>query len=296
MNKKVYTLLKPDLHTNLYNWTFWDDRALVRVEDENYKSKIVEYKFDINEITLTNPKTILEHPRYGYEDPRLINKNDFTYVKYDKDEIQCFFMTNKEPLTEGNGWEKNWQHLDDDEYIYKIRPFIIRNKKNRERYDYYFNWEYGDIFHLSSEFKIKDRQFVIFHTYTHSRTEKLYYQGVIELEDLKPKFYVPVPLFGPPPLDDPYKFKKNKTRCVYVMSTRIIDNYLHISAGINDCSCALIKICANEFIEWVDDQKLLVDEVKYILQSNGLKGMMTRTTTSLPSVVTNYKNLYHLKD
>ena len=314
MNKKVFTLLEPDLYTNVYNWTFWDDRALVRVEDKSYKSKIVEYKFNINEPALTNPKTILEHPYYSYEDPRLINKNNFTYVKYDKKKIQCFFMSNKGPLTKGHAWEKNWQHLDGDEFIYKIKPFIIRNKKNRERYNYQFDWKYGNVLHLSSEFKIKDRQFIIFHSYSMegawgndvfdngafesadhtTKNEKLYYQGVIELVDLKPKFYIPVPIFDPPPLDNPYKFEKNKNRCVYVMSTRVIDNHLHITAGINDCVCVLIKICAKEFIEWVDDQKLLVDEIKPVLSSNVLKDIVGTSTTNTHSTITSYNNLYRV--
>ena len=45
MKKKVYTLLSPDQDTNSYNWSFWGDRALVRVEErvntQEYKSKIV---------------------------------------------------------------------------------------------------------------------------------------------------------------------------------------------------------------------------------------------------------------
>ena len=74
MKKKVYTLLSPDQDTNSYNWSFWDDRALVRVEGKNYRSKIVEYKFDHINKTLTEPKTILEDPYFSLEDPRLISK------------------------------------------------------------------------------------------------------------------------------------------------------------------------------------------------------------------------------
>ena len=314
MNKKVFTLLEPDLYTNVYNWSFWDDRALVRVEDKSYKSKIVEYKFNINEPALTNPKTILEHPHYGYEDPRLINKNDFTYVKYDRKAIKCFFMNNKGPLTKGHAWEKNWQHLDKDEYIYRIRPFIIRNKKNRDRYNYYFDWKYGDILHLSSEFKINERQFIIFHTYISKETkraehafsgqfadadhslknERSYYQGVIELVDLKPKFYIPTPLFEPPPLDNQYKFPKNKNRCIYVMCTKNIKDNLYISAGRNDCESILIKIKTKEFLEWVDDQKLLVDEMEPVLPSNVLKGIVGNSNTNIHNTITNYNNLYRI--
>ena len=172
MKKKVYTLLSPDHDTNSYNWSFWEDRALVRVEErvkdsneilfldshtQEYKSKIVEYKFDYKNKTLTNPKTILEDPYFSLEDPRLISKNSFTYVKYDAPKVECFLMKDKEALTSGHAWEKNWQFIDQEKYFYKIKPLVIRGPNYKERFEYNMDWKYGDVFHLSSNmFEIND--------------------------------------------------------------------------------------------------------------------------------------------
>ena len=329
MKKKVYTLLKPNLYINPYNWTFWEDRALVRVEEKNYRSKILEYKFDLDKVELSNPKILLQDPIFSYEDPRLISKKDFTYVKYNSRTIECFFMrSDKGNMTKGHAWEKNWQHLEGDEYIYKIRPFIIRNNKNRDRFNYHFDWPYGNIFHLSSNlFEISNRQFLLFHTYTSAKIEnsdiltvdegklfhgtyavhsedhtiknnKSYYQGVIELVDLKPKFYVTKPLFDPPEKNNPYKFPKNKSKCVYVMSVRNIDNELWMSAGVNDCESALIKIDCNEFIDWVDEHKNLVEELPDAPVSSQNLNYVTKLTTPStvvkPSTLVNYEDIYHV--
>ena len=150
MKKKVYTLLSPNQDTNSYNWSFWEDRALVRVEErvkdsneilfldshtQEYKSKIVEYKFDYKNKTLTNPKTILEDPYFSLEDPRLISKNSFTYVKYDAPKVECFLMKDKEALTSGHAWEKNWQFIDQEKYFYKIKPLVIRGPNYKDRFE-----------------------------------------------------------------------------------------------------------------------------------------------------------------
>ena len=273
MKKKVYTLLSPDQDTNSYNWSFWDDRALVRVEGKNYRSKIVEYKFDYINKTLTEPKTILEDPYFSLEDPRLISKNSFTYVKYDAPKVECFLMKDKEALTSGHAWEKNWQFIDQEKYFYKIKPLVIKGPNYKERFEYNMDWKYGDVFHLSSNmFEINDRQFIIFHSYKGLTVNtRRYYQGVVELEDLRPKFYVPKPLFYPPTKTNPYKFKKNKNRCVFVMCVRIINEELYITAGINDCECALITINAQDFIKWVDQRKDFIEEISTTSPTNGLR-------------------------
>ena len=288
MKKKVYILLSPDQDTNSYNWSFWEDRALVRVEErvkdsndilfldshtQEYKSKIVEYKFDYKNKTLTNPKTILEDPYFSLEDPRLISKNSFTYVKYDAPKVECFLMKDKEALTSGHAWEKNWQFIDQEKYFYKIKPLVIRGPNYKERFEYNMDWKYGDVFHLSSNmFEINDRQFIIFHSYKGLTVNtRRYYQGVVELEDLRPKFYVPKPLFYPPTKTNPYKFKKNKNRCVFVMCVRIINEELYITAGINDCECALITINAQDFIKWVDQRKDFIEEISTTSPTNGLR-------------------------
>ena len=273
MKKKVYTLLSPDQDTNSYNWSFWDDRALVRVEGKNYRSKIVEYKFDHINKTLTEPKTILEDPYFSLEDPRLISKNSFTYVKYDAPKVECFLMKDKEALTRGHAWEKNWQFIDQEKYFYKIKPLVIKGPNYKERFEYNMDWKYGDVFHLSSNmFEINDRQFIIFHSYKgHTVNTRRYYQGVVELENLRPRFYVPKPLFYPPTKTNPYKFKKNKNRCVFVMCVRIINEELYITAGINDCECALITINAQDFIKWVDKRKDFIEEISTTSPTNGLR-------------------------
>ena len=307
MKKKVYTLLSPDQDTNSYNWSFWEDRALVRVEERvknsneilfldshthEYKSKIVEYKFDYKNKTLTDPKTILEDPYFSLEDPRLISKNSFTYIQYDAPKVECFFMKDGQNLTTGHAWEKNWQFIDQEKYFYKIKPLVIKGPNYKERFEYNMDWKYGDVFHLSSNmFEINDRQFILFHTYMSNETkrsdcnfngqfadadhslknERLYYQGVIELEDLRPKFYVPKPLFYPPTKTNPYKFKKNKNKCVFVMCVRIINEELYITAGINDYECALITINAQDFIKWVDQRKDFIEETSTTNPTNGLR-------------------------
>ena len=273
MKKKVYTLLSPNQDTNSYNWSFWEDRALVRVESKNYKSKIVQYKFDHINKTLTEPKTILEDPYFSLEDPRLISKNSFTYVKYDRENVACYLMKDDKPLTNGHAWEKNWQFIDQEKYFYKIKPLVIKGPNYKERFEYNMDWKYGDVFHLSSNmFEINDRQFIIFHSYK-GRTvnTRRYYQGVIELEELRPKFYVPKPLFYPPTKTNPYKFKKNKNKCVFVMCVRIINEELYITAGINDCECALITINAQDFIKWVDQRKDFIEEISITSPTNGLR-------------------------
>ena len=273
MKKKVYTLLSPDQDTNSYNWSFWEDRALVRVEGKNYRSKIVEYKFDHINKTLTEPKTILEDPYFSLEDPRLISKNSFTYVKYDRENVACYLMKDDKPLTSGHAWEKNWQFIDQEKYFYKIKPLVIKGPNYKERFEYNMDWNYGDVFHLSSNmFEINDRQFIIFHSYKgHTVNTRRYYQGVVELEDLRPKFYVPKPLFYPPTKTNPYKFKKNKNRCVFVMCVRIINEELYITAGINDCECALITINAQDFIKWIDQRKDFIEEISTTSPTNGLR-------------------------
>ena len=283
MKKKVYILLSPDQDTNSYNWSFWDDRALVRVEGKNYRSKIVEYKFDHINKTLTEPKTILEDPYFSLEDPRLISKNSFTYVKYDAPKVECFLMKDKEALTSGHAWEKNWQFIDQEKYFYKIKPLVIKGPNYKERIEYNMDWKYGDVFHLSSNmFEINDRQFIIFHSYKgHTVNTRRYYQGVVELENLRPKFYVPKPLFNPPTITNPYKFKKNKNKCVFVMCVRIINEELYITAGINDCECALITINAQDFIKWVDQRKDFIEELP---------------TTNLTSGLREYQSFYRLGD
>ena len=283
MKKKVYTLLSPDQDTNSYNWSFWDDRALVRVEGKNYRSKIVEYKFDHLNKTLTNPKTILEDPYFSLEDPRLISKNSFTYVKYDRENVACYLMKDDKPLTSGHAWEKNWQFIDQEKYFYKIKPLVIKGPNYKERIEYNMDWKYGDVFHLSSNmFEINDRQFIIFHSYKgHTVNTRRYYQGVVELENLRPKFYVPKPLFYPPTKTNPYKFKKNKNRCVFVMCVRVINEELYITAGINDCECALITINAQDFIKWVDQRKDFIEELP---------------TTNLTSGLREYQSFYRLGD
>ena len=273
MKKKVYTLLSPDQDTNSYNWSFWEDRALVRAEGKNYRSKIVEYKFDHINKTLTEPKTILEDPYFSLEDPRLISKNSFTYVKYDRENVACYLMKDDKPLTNGHAWEKNWQFIDQEKYFYKIKPLVIKGPNYKERFEYNMDWNYGDVFHLSSNmFEINDRQFIIFHSYKgHTVNTRRYYQGVVELEDLRPKFYVPKPLFYPPTKTNPYKFKKNKNRCVFVMCVRIINEELYITAGINDCECALITINAQDFIKWIDQRKDFIEEISTTSPTNGLR-------------------------
>tara|TARA_R100001163_G_scaffold26796_1_gene21791 strand:- start:1047 stop:1916 length:870 start_codon:yes stop_codon:yes gene_type:complete len=273
MKKKVYTLLSPDQDTNSYNWSFWEDRALVRVESKNYRSKIVQYKFDHVNKTLTDPETILEDPYFSLEDPRLISKNSFTYVKYDRENVACYLMKDDKPLTSGHAWEKNWQFIDQEKYFYKIKPLVIKGPNYKERFEYNMDWEYGDVFHLSSNmFEINDRQFIIFHSYKGLTVNtRRYYQGVVELENLRPKFYVPKPLFYPPTKTNPYKFKKNKNKCVFVMCVRIINEELYITAGINDCECALITINAQDFIRWVDQRKDFIEEISTTSPINGLR-------------------------
>ena len=283
MNKKIFTLLHPTKDTNSYNWSFWEDRALVRVEDKTFKSKIVEYKFDYKKKTLTNPKTILEDPYFSLEDPRLISKNSFTYVKYDREKIECHFMKDSQPQTNGHEWQKNWQYINEEKYFYRIKPLIIKGPNYKERVNYNLNWKYGDKLHLSSNmFEINERQFIIFHSFKGATVNtRKYYQGIIELENLKPKFYVPKPFFYPPKKTNPFKFKKNKNKCVFVMCARTIKNELYITAGINDCEAALITIPNEEFINWVDKNKEFVQDISSTNPTNGLR---------------EYQNFYRLKN
>ena len=271
---------------NRYNWTFWGDKALVRVEPKNLYSKIVQYNFNIDKLTLTNPKTILQDKTFSYEDPRLISYDDFTYVKYNVKKQECYFMKNNQQMTKGHAWEKNWQFITDKKYIYKIKPLVIKDNTSRVKFRYTMpHWLEGFfkdkqdanevqvntnakafgktyLYRLSSNvFSINNRNFIFFHTAAGDLGHYDYYQGVIELDhDFLPLTYSIEPFFNPPPLDNPYKFKKNENKCVYVTSVRIINDKTYICAGINDCECALFTLDNNTFIDWYDKYKDFVKE------------------------------------
>lgn len=270
---KKYTLLTSSKTINRYNWSFWEDRALVRVESSSLYSSIVEYKFDIKELKLLEPKILLKDNTFSYEDPRLISYNDFTYVKHHVKNNKLLFMKNNEQQTKEPTWEKNWQFVDDETYIYKIKPLIIKSATGRTRTRYEMpNWlkstitakEYqaAFLYRLSSNvFSIDDRNFIFFHTCIGEIANYDYYQGVVELDsEYLPISYSTVPFFRPPPLNNPYKFNKNKNKCVYIMSTRVVNKKVYISAGENDCECVLYTLSQQDFVEWYDTFKDFVED------------------------------------
>ena len=285
---EIYRLLGLDGDTNYFNWTFFQDKAVVRQEKNTWvyhKSNLVEFQFDRSKNILTTPKVLYTDDIISYEDPRLVNENDICYVKVNrpKDEIDGMrragdFKVNlmfndidcNKKFNKVDSYEKNWQFENNNEFLYSINPYIIyQNNQYVNKGNFPLtNFKYGkDQYNLSTnKFTINNRQFIFFHTqeYVNDNFVK-YYQGVLEIKDNKPITYCKEPFFYP----SDYLSDKNKLSQIfrfreisesilyryqlgYFSTARVENNKLNISCGLNECESVLLSINCEKFVDWYD--------------------------------------------
>lgn len=285
---ELHRLIGLENNINYFNWSFLNDKAVVRQEHNTWiyhKSSLVEFKFNREKITFSDPKVLYTDDIISYEDPRIINDTDISYIKVDRpinefdklprasnfkiklmyNDIDCNKKFNKE-----NSYEKNWQFSDLNNFIYSINPFIIfKNGKYINKGTFNLKeFKYGeqDYSLSTNKFIIENREFIFFHTKDYvNRNFIRYWQGVIELKDNRIISYCKKPFFYP----SDYLSDKNKLcqlfrfreisesilyryQLGYFSTARVENNNINISCGLNECESVLISVPCNKFIEWYD--------------------------------------------
>ena len=126
----------------------------------------------------------------------------------------------------------------------------------------------------TNSFKIDDLEFIMFHTKRFDKNGILnYYQWVMEIKNEIPFAYSIEPLFFPSKQDTNQKYLDQldkfrimsgkpftKYNVFYAMSAHCLNNELLIAGGLNECQSVLYKINKSDFLNWFDNNKVLISE------------------------------------